>query len=124
MMNDEEKKCDLEVKLILKKQYKNDCLKYFFNALINKKRKTNKNYSNLELLADIALYYKKIDETINLADEILEMVNKKLKPNNSFDTNNFLNWHELREKTINKIIHEETISNLSNHKVINNKITT
>ena len=123
-MDDEEKKCDLEVKLILKKQYKNDCLKYFFNALINKKRKTNKNYSNLELLTDIALYYKKIDETINLADEILEMVNKKLKPNNNFDTNNFLNWHELREKTINKIIHEETISNLSNHKVINNKITT
>lgn len=58
------KKCDLEVKSILEKQYKNDQIKEFLVKLINSKKEENKFYSNLELLADVSLYYKKIKKTL------------------------------------------------------------
>ncbi|WP_339040327.1 hypothetical protein [Spiroplasma endosymbiont of Apeira syringaria] len=46
-MNDEDEKCDLEVKLILEKQYKNDQIKEFLVKIINSKKEENKFYSNL-----------------------------------------------------------------------------
>lgn len=85
-MNEEEK-CNLEVELILKEQYKNDCIKNFLVKIINKKIKEDKHYTNLQLLADVSIHYEKINE-------IIAIVNKILKPNNdvnnNFEINNFL----------------------------------
>lgn len=122
---DEETMCDLEVASILKKQYKNDLIKNFLINLINKKKQDNNNYSNLQLLADVSFYYEKIKNTINIANNTLEMINDTLEINhwNNSEINNFLNSNlrKVENKLIAKIIDSEKINNLTNNNLANNK---
>ncbi|WP_338974280.1 hypothetical protein [Spiroplasma endosymbiont of Tricholauxania praeusta] len=119
-MNDEDEKCDLEVKLILAKQYKNDQIKEFLVKLINSKKEENKFYSNLELLADVSLYYKKIKKTVKITNNILEIISKILKLNDT-EINNFLSlsWNKIQEITTEKIINIEEINDLLNEPFVN-----
>ncbi|WDA53751.1 MULTISPECIES: hypothetical protein [unclassified Spiroplasma] len=119
-MNDEDEKCDLEVKLILEKQYKNDQIKEFLVKLINSKKEENKFYSNLELLADVSLYYKKIKKTVKITNNILEIISKILKLNDT-EINNFLSlsWNKIQEITTEKIINIEEINDLLNEPFVN-----
>ncbi|WP_425382334.1 hypothetical protein [Spiroplasma endosymbiont of Melieria omissa] len=119
-MNDEDEKCDLEVKSILEKQYKNDQIKEFLVKLINSKKEENKFYSNLELLADVSLYYKKIKKTVKITNNILEITSKILKLNDT-EINNFLSlsWNKIQEITTEKIINIEEINDLLNEPFVN-----
>ncbi|WP_338980269.1 hypothetical protein [Spiroplasma endosymbiont of Lasioglossum malachurum] len=119
-MNDEDEKCDLEVKSILEKQYKNDQIKEFLVKLINSKKEENKFYSNLELLADVSLYYKKIKKTVKITNNTLEIISKILKLNDT-EINNFLSlsWNKIQEITTEKIINIEEINDLLNEPFIN-----
>ncbi|WP_338961401.1 MULTISPECIES: hypothetical protein [unclassified Spiroplasma] len=119
-MNDEDEKCDLEVKSILEKQYKNDQIKEFLVKLINSKKEENKFYSNLELLADVSLYYKKIKKTVKITNNILEIISKILKLNDT-EINNFLSlsWNKIQEITTEKIINIEEINDLLNEPFVN-----
>lgn len=119
-MNDENEKCDLEVKSILEKQYKNDQIKEFLVKLINSKKEENKFYSNLELLADVSLYYKKIKKTVKITNNNLEIISKILKLNDT-EINNFLSlsWNKIQEITTEKIINIEEINDLLNEPFVN-----
>ena len=119
-MNDEDEKCDLEVKSILEKQYKNDQIKEFLVKLINSKKEENKFYSNLELLADVSLYYKKIKKTVKITNNISEIISKILKLNDT-EINNFLSlsWNKIQEITTEKIINIEEINDLLNEPFVN-----
>ncbi|WP_422397936.1 hypothetical protein [Spiroplasma endosymbiont of Dasysyrphus albostriatus] len=119
-MNDENEKCDLEVKSILEKQYKNDQIKEFLVKLINSKKEENKFYSNLELLADVSLYYKKIKKTVKITNNTLEIISKILKLNDT-EINNFLSlsWNKIQEITTEKIINIEEINDLLNEPFVN-----
>lgn len=119
-MNDENEKCDLEVKSILEKQYKNDQIKEFLVKLINSKKEENKFYSNLELLADVSLYYKKIKKTVKITNNTLEIISKILKLNDT-EINNFLSlsWNKIQEITTKKIINIEEINDLLNEPFVN-----
>ncbi|WP_339039284.1 MULTISPECIES: hypothetical protein [unclassified Spiroplasma] len=119
-MNDEDEKCDLEVKSILEKQYKNDQIKEFLVKLINSKKEENKFYSNLELLADVSLYYKKIKKTVKITNNTLEIISKILKLNDT-EINNFLSlsWNKIQEITTEKIINIEEINDLLNEPFVN-----
>ncbi|WP_342266510.1 hypothetical protein [Spiroplasma endosymbiont of Villa modesta] len=119
-MNYEDEKCDLEVKSILEKQYKNDQIKEFLVKLINSKKEENKFYSNLELLADVSLYYKKIKKTVKITNNTLEIISKILKLNDT-EINNFLSlsWNKIQEITTEKIINIEEINDLLNEPFVN-----
>ncbi|WP_338958369.1 hypothetical protein [Spiroplasma endosymbiont of Tiphia femorata] len=119
-MNDEDEKCDLEVKSILEKQYKNDQIKEFLVKLINSKKEENKFYSNLELLVDVSLYYKKIKKTVKITNNTLEIISKILKLNDT-EINNFLSlsWNKIQEITTEKIINIEEINDLLNEPFVN-----
>lgn len=115
---------DLEVATILENQYQNDRMKELLIKLINKKSKENKSYHNLQLLADVATYYRKIKQTTKMTDEVTTMIIKLFyinTVNNNVDINNFLNltWKQIEEDTIEQIIDSEKINNLANNDVLN-----